>query len=296
MLALLTGRRSNTGITEGLRNRLDKAWATSTMSNRAGIWRRFTEFAATRKDSLDRCAAEWVASLPSVLESTRLTYAKHLSAMFGHMRVPCPTTALLCKALTADGAANPTRQATPVKREEVAELLRSLPHDWAMALFVLWKTASRWNDVMRLQRNSFLLVTPEEIVIRWPSWKTNREGEIRASSFTVIRDLMPMNRLVAHLNGLSPTSAIAPGTTDEFRALVQLTHPHLSAHSFKRGAVLYLFTCAANGQLDPWLIPLLAKHQHQHNEFPQTTLRYGDRGDDVGIARMLGTGTATLLL
>jgi hypothetical protein len=68
----------------------------------------------------------------------------------------------------------------------------------------------------------------------------------------------------------------------------------LTAHSPKRGAVGVLVEAAMQGQLDPRLIPLVAKHKDQLHDFPVATLRYAP--NKVQLARMLGTQNATRIL
>lgn len=296
MEALLTRAAPPPGVTAELMERLATAWAPSTWQMRESVWRRFQEFASGRSDSLDRCAAEWVVTLPGVKDSTRLTYAKHLLSLLKAQQVSAPTTTLLCRALERGGATTPTAQATPATRLEVDQLRALWEEPWGVALFILWKSASRWDDVRHLQREHFLRITPTEIIIRWPCWKTNPQGEIRASSFVVITDPQPMTEVARYLKALEPTTPIAPWTTPVFRSKVQKTLPHLTAHSFKRGALLTLFKAAQSGRFDMWLIPRLAKHATHLHEFPATTLRYGSRGDDVALARLLGTGAATRCL
>ena len=67
-----------------------------------------------------------------------------------------------------------------------------------------------------------------------------------------------------------------------------------SAHSIKRGAVDILIEAAAEGKVDPRLIPLLSKHKDDLMNFPSSTLRY--TSNKVALAKMLKTQLATILL
>ena len=102
---------------------------------------------------------------------------------------------------------------------------------------------------------------------------------------------------IAVLQRLKSNEVLTSMTTAELVRNIRRRSPglrHLTAHSIKRGAVVHLVKCAIRGQLEPRLIPLLAKHKDALHDFPSATLGY--IADPVATARLLGTQLATRLL
>jgi hypothetical protein len=235
--------------------------------------------------------------------ATKASYASSLRSVAKAMGVrQTPVLDLLSTALSVQAAHEPLQQARPVSHELG---LRALQQDrtgrlWA-ALWVAWKTASRWDDVIHLTRRSFILVDTEakQVIVEWGLTKSTRRQHFRPSSFTVIQDdttFASITQLQAVLSRLKKEQPLTMMTTAQLRTWFR-TMPdakHLTAHSIKRGAIDVLIRHAADGNLDARYIPLLAKHRDVQSEYPTTTLRYVS--DKAAMARMLGTQHATRLL
>ena len=120
--------------------------------------------------------------------------------------------------------------------------------------------------------------------------KTNRRQRFKTYSLTVVRELndrpllLRLQQVVAQLR---PNTTLAPFSTQQLRRWLTKTLPRelYTAHSIKRGAVDALVAAAIQGQLDPRMIPLIAKHKDELHQFPR-----------VNLARLLGTAQATQLL
>lgn len=247
-----------------------------------------------------------------VASSTRSNYASALGSTARRMGLQVPMLDLLRAAANAVGPTTPTRQAVPATRLQIFSLINAALHNnnnnkrLAVAIYLCWKTASRWADVMMLNRESFLNLTTAAtdnfLVIQWGATKTNRKQEFRPDSWTVVVEenigVAWMTALTIEVIAALPRGRLlVEQTTEQLRRFMRQHEAtaELTAHSVKRGAVNLLVDAAVDGRLaDPRLIPLLAKHKDQLHAFPSTTLRYVE--DKVKLALMLGTQHVTRLL
>lgn len=274
---------------------MNNVWAKSTLSQRRSLWNRFLTFRSTRPvESFDRSAAVFVATMPEVALSTKKTYISGLAALLGHLSVPTPTSHLMLRGLKNMGANIPTDPATPALRSEVQMLIKQLPLEIAMPIWLMWKTASRWDDVAMLTKESFLVISEKEIIIRFGKTKSNREMASKPSSLVQILDRFPMRVQSLFLSSLRPQRSVMPLTRDAFVETIQNYFPHLTAHSFKKGANDVLVEAVENRLLDKSVLPLILKHADKQHEFPVNTIRYSSQPERY--ARILGTGNATILL
>jgi hypothetical protein len=252
-------------------------------------------------------AAAFISSLSHVTDTTKSSCASSLAATARRLGTPTPLLSLLQFALNASASTIPTRQAVPATSRHIFVLVNSALHNddsnLAVAIWLCWKTASRWSDLMMLKRHNFLEVNQQQqrIVIRWAETKTNRTQSFRPDSWTVVVEADPQPAWMFELarrtiNALPPNLFFTTTTTEQMRRFMRSLPQtvSLTAHSIKRGAVNALVEAAVDGRLDPRLIPLLAKHKDVANQFPATTLRYAS--DQVSLALMLGTQHATTLL
>jgi hypothetical protein len=272
------------------------AWASPTWTARIGLLRRFEAArGAIDADDLGFAMAQFVEA-QQVLPSSKLTYAKTLSSIASHLEAEAPFLATYMAGLRKMGAAAPTHQAVPITRDDMTTLIMSRTGRMRLALFVAWKTASRWSDVLELTKASFIDFSPDQLVIEWSSTKTSSPSDFRAWRWTVIHDPAPMRWVVSELSRMAENSVLTETTTQQLVSILERLFPgkHYTAHSIKRGAIDCLVAHAASGRLDLKLIPLLAKHQDPATTFPATTIRYA--ADKVQLALMLGSHHATRLL
>lgn len=281
-------------------------WADNTWHQRANLYRRFAAFCQEhRLEDLDE-TLDWAIPLfvesTETLPSTRLTYSKHLSALFHRMGHVTPIVQSYQSALRAVGGLIPQSQAVPATTQQVDRLLlRAVSEDRRLhtAIFLAFKTASRWDDVLGIKGSSIISNTTEEIIVDWRDrTKTTRADPFRASSWAVVRHQAPMETVSRVLAQLQPEEPLLDPTQWETSRLVQWLRRDpstetLTAHSFKRGAVVILAQKSCEGLLSLELIPRLAKHKTA-TDFTPTTLRY--IADAAVAARLMRTQEATVLL
>ena len=219
-----------------------------------------------------------------------------------------PMLDLLAAAYRAVGSTTPTVQAEPATRLQVFTLvnaaLKADNDNLAVAIWLAWKTASRWDDITHLTKESFLEheEQQQQLVIQWGQTKTNRKLEFRPDMWTVVVEEDPKvawmweltQRTIRGLKKQQPLTTTSTEALRRFMRSVPATQT-LTGHSIKRGAIAALVDAALDGRLrDPRLIPLIAKHKDDLHSFPQATLRYC--ADKVKLALMLGTQQCTRLL
>ena len=249
----------------------------------------------------------FIESLPNISAATRLTYSKTLTAVFRRATGDSlPISALHQAGLRAAGGLVPMHQAVPVTLEELNLLLwRALQEGPRLmaAVFLLWKTASRVDEITRLTRRSFVSSTATEIIIAWGTeHKSGKLDPFRASNWCVVEHQQSMQSVVNVVHQLEEDELLLNWTASDFQSwLNRQTTPdgsslsHLTLHSFKRAALLHLVMMAQSGfnvELDK--LPLLAKHKTLF-DYSSVTLRYLS-SQQRAIALMLGTQHLTRLL
>ena len=107
-------------------------------------------------------ALEWISA--SVTAGTLLTYATTIRAMYPS----CGGENLdsYIQSLRKLSAKNPIRQAPPLTREQFNRLMDVLPENVKWALWLAWKTASRWGETAKLSdKNMFFTAQSDELVV-----------------------------------------------------------------------------------------------------------------------------------
>ena len=277
-----------------------RTWAKGTWSQRTRLWRNFLRWRQVPGNTHPDMGMElamFVASHTGTKASTRMTYGTSLASIATRLGRQVPVLRWYISGLSTTPGAMVADGAQPATQQQVARLVAdsTLPQSVRAGIFLAWKTASRWDDILGLTRQSFLLVSSLEIVVEWGKLKTNRRQKRTVHSWTVVASDTPMNLLRRHVLSLR---ADDPFVSTSTRQLIELlrsrTSPRLTAHSFKKGAVDHLVRLAAAGQFDLRKLPQLAKHVDRANDFPASTLRYVS--ERIGLARSLGTQDATRLL
>ena len=280
----------------------DNMWAQSTVEGRRGIWNRYIKFrqAQGQVGTMDRAAAEFIATIPNVTLGTRKTYAVQMRGLFREPMIPCPTLSMVRKGMVAMGANIPEEKATPIRRDQALEIVREYHLRMpllSLTFWLMWKTAPRFTDVNKLTRENFLVASGEEMVLVFGKYKTNRSGTVKMTSLCHIRARTPMVWQAKLLNSLTRTEKIVPLGHTTFNLRVQQFCPDLTTHSFKHGAHAHLVQMLAEGKLqDAMLIPMLLKHSGGGSNFPDQTLAYSDTPSLILYARQFKIWEATLLL
>jgi hypothetical protein len=208
---------------------------------------------------------------------SQLTYLGHLQAMLK----PLSPLQKYKRGLQRIGSTDPMKQALPASRQHIDTLMAKMIFNRSLrvAIWLAWKTASRWGDIFALRGSSILLADQTAIIIYWgPHTKTSQSGtKLWAPHlFTVILpnvkglDTAIWPAAVSHLKSLQPNQSLTQISTDNVTKLIKQSFPTLSAHSIKRGAVTLLIDAGCPHEL----ISRLAKHAAP-NTFSSTTLAYG---------------------
>lgn len=280
-------------------------WANSTWAHRISLVSRMERFRrqhpsllANTDNALDWSILLFVESTHTI-PSSKLTYVKHLMALYKRQEHQLPLCSIYSTALRGL-ASVPIHQAKPASNINIDRMLmRSSAESERLqtAIFVMWKTASRWDEISRLTKESFILVTDQEIIIEWMNnTKTTRLDPWRSSTWTVIHHLAPMTHYANTINSLQPEERLIDLSTSQFVDWMQKDPQtrYLTAQSIKRGALSLLVQFVIANQLDIALIPRIAKHKMSVDILPSTTFRYLD--DKVSLARMMKTQEASILL
>jgi hypothetical protein len=204
----------------------------------------------------------WIASTNAQPQG-RLSYNKCCTAIISlrALIIDAPLK-LQRRSLLGLGALTPIKQATPILRTFLDHPdLR--PH--RLAVLIAWKTASRWDEVLRLSRSSCTILPetvtdPARILIDWDNrTKASRTNPHRASRWTIIEGPFT-DEISAKLLPLAPTAPITLLSTAQIDRIL-LPHGY-SAHSFKAGAMNHITRQLPPGQDSEVLLARLAKHQH----------------------------------
>lgn len=280
-------------------------WANSTWAHRISLVSRMERFRrqhppllANTDNALDWSILLFVESTLTI-PSSKLTYVKHLTALYKRQEHQLPLCSIYATALRGS-ASVPIHQARPASSCNIDRMLmRSSSESERLqtAIFVMWKTASRWDEISRLTKESFILVTEDEIIVEWMNnTKTTRLDPWRSSTWTVIQHLAPMTHFVNTINSLQAEERLIDLSTSQFVDWMQKDPQtrNLTAQSIKRGALTLLVQFVLANQLDIALIPRMAKHKMSIDVLPSTTFRYLD--DKISLARMMKTQEASILL
>lgn len=287
-------------------------WADNTWDNRRRIITRFTAFRQQHSLMLLPNTTDWAIVLfvisTGTAASTQLSYLKDLAALHRRIGFQLPICTMMSSALSARGGLIPEHQATPATEAHINHLLiqaQQYGPRLVAAMFLMWKTASRFDDVARIIRQSLISCRPipstsnnnnsvSQLVIAWADrTKSTRRDPFRASSWTVIHHDQPMEFIAEVIRALGDDEPLLAWNSSRMVQFLRdsLPEAHLTAHSSKRGALSLLFQLIAEGRRLPMeKIPLLAKHKTAA-DFPAVTLRYSQDAEPVALA--LGTQLLT---
>lgn len=289
-------RVDHAALEQSVEQYMQAIWSTTTWSQMRSLWNRLTSFAEVNDMPVDEHTAVIFVHAMEVSVQTKHTYARHLINVFRKLGVRHQELTLLDTALRANGALMPMHQARPMTRSDMGTICRQSDYLTRHLLLLAWKTASRWDEVQRLQPRSLLSLLDDEIVLYFGAeTKTTRTRPFRPDLFAVIRG-DGTAALAAFLRsartGKRPDEPLFQYPTARVREIL-LPYGY-SAHSIKRGAILRVLQILPEGS--PWLsiVPLLGKHALHFPVLGDLTVRYSV--EQVTVARHLGTGSLTALL
>ena len=269
-------------VLQVMRNR----WAKSTTQQRDRLYEELLEEAveAPADQPLQTTATPMIHK-KNVLIQTKLTYAKNLHATLRQLNQDTHPLELHRRS-SSDGGEAPTRQAEPITREVIENIVCPLPVK--VALLIAWKTASRVDEIARLKPESIVESSPTEVIIYFGlHTKTSRSRPFLPQLFQVIKgartDFIHENLQAAFQQW--PTAAIIKN---------HIPKPY-TMHSIKHGAGQVITKLAAEKRIDRSLIALVMKHSSATTDMPETTIRYLSQ-NKADLARALRSGEVTELL
>jgi hypothetical protein len=272
------------------------AWAQSTWETRTQLWRRLTQFRLVNgTHNIDLDIIRFCEDQPVRIQS-RHQYAKSLATVAMHLSIPTPLAKWYQTGLTKLGSLIAQDPAVPATVEQIEFIKQFFPPATAAVLLLCWKAAARFDDVQRLTRDDFLLVTPTRIIIQWRKTKSNQTGVLQSHSLTVVDDPKGMPIILHRIMRLKNQTQFSPLDGGKVRDMLKKfpATKELTLHSFKRGAADVLIREVNAGHLDVELVPRLLKHKHPLQEIPDVTLRC--ISDRIALALALRTHQATRLL
>ncbi|RNC39200.1 trans-sialidase [Trypanosoma cruzi] len=205
-----------------------------------------------------------------VATSTRPQYARMLRSMLEMDGTPLDMAALRLQKVAVRSEKKQTRQACPSTKEGLNQVIRSRT-DWkeSVVFRLAWITASRWFEIAALTPNNFTMEPDGTVILDWSvAPKTARADPHRALRFVRIRgqhafDIIKLCRTLQRNEKLTNiTSAKVERTLAPWNA---------TAHSIERGALRHAAQIVETYNLDPHVIPELAKHVDPF-DLPQNTV------------------------
>ncbi|ESS55838.1 trans-sialidase [Trypanosoma cruzi Dm28c] len=229
----------------------------------------FATFCRTHEQPMseESCAAFLMAI--DVAPSTRLQYARMLRSMLEMNRPPLEMVIL---GLQKIAARSETKQARPLTKEEMNQVIRSRT-DWKerVVLRLAWITASRWSEIAALTAKNFSLEADGTLILDWSvAPKTAKADPHRASRFVRIRgqDAFDIIKLCRTLQENEKLTNITTAQVERALAPWEAT-----AHSIKQGALRHAAPIVQTYNLDPHVVSQFAKHVDPFDR-PQNTVRY----------------------
>ena len=301
---------------------LARMWSGSTWKGRKRVWRRYAAFAeqmtGTPTQSIDgHLAAMWVQYRRHrrIKLQTAISEVSALLALT--QRIPTTNLSELTDYIAAmrkQVRPGKIQQALPLTREQIDQLTaqwsETAPAE-ATALWLAWKTASRWSDINKLTRRSLKLLDDKRMMVVFYETKT-QNGEYRPDHVVLVHENAGLPAFVTEtLNQMTPGQLLTTMTTNALaRKLANLPvnlkwrhdlqrfswgelRQQYSAHSIKRGAIHRLWEAAANGSIEVNMVSFMAKHKTDF-KVSQNTVRYAP--NLYQVARAMGSEEATRLL
>ena len=286
-----------TRLKEEVMSVIQQMWAPSTLKSRQLIWIKFEHFCKVRNYKLPQemdfaipMFCEFCKKLNKLLkESSRLQYSKSLSAIAGRFSIPVPITRMYQIGLRALGADMPSVQAPAITHPLLTQLVQhALLHPRAhlrqslyTTIYLMYKTASRFDEVSNLTHHQVRIISNNEIVISWinNTKSTRTQNQFRADNVINVYDENSHPQIVLQvLQELRQRPILLYWTVTAFDKWIKTLPPPLptyTAHSIKAFSVTLLSLMAAHGHIPKFAVAVMAKHKIEHPDLlPATTNRY----------------------
>lgn len=288
-------RASIADLTDTLRSGL---WTQRTWKQYSSLWSRFYRYAALRSLPMsDRTAALFINDM-EVQATTKSAYASQMANLLTRMGLPNSALRLLAHAQRGAGATQPRRQSSPIPKSVLVEVAHAQDTRTCVGLLLAWKTASRWSDVSRCAKNSFVHVTPERIIMNFGNrTKTSRHNVARPELLVVVEGDFTLE-ISAYLLPLMRSRKVRGETRlfpIETAKIREILRPYgYKAHSVKRGALAHVVEAMEGKDIPLYLIGVLARHASSLQFLPPVTLQYLSNVPKLAV--LIGTQKLTALL
>lgn len=319
-------------VDTGVIQRLSARWATSTWKSRRTVANLASQVVRLDLPTLfgeypELATVSFLEGLEeklstsSVMLSTAKKYTTTFLGLLKHIPgVPHADLDLLrdyASALVRQGANIPTHVAIPIDRTLVRRLVwdSSLDLSLRACMFVVWKTASRWGDVIGLHLPLRYFPQKRQILVPFlAETKTSKEHPFEPRFLCVIDWSFPgglaipedvLEYLTTRVGKITYTWTTE--VTESFLRTLPVSYDrrplldhqtfltHLTCHSFKKGAVKHLWSVSQQENLSFKLIERISKHKNPSGEpLSQEAVQYAPDLYPVAIA--LETHLASRLL
>lgn len=321
---------------------ISQLWADSTLENRRQLWERFLSFTTERKfpiqhqQEMDWAIVMFLEHLKrentDLKPSSVLTYAKTLAAIASRLTMMVPITRMYMSGLRATGALIPQEQAPPLPfkphllrlAKQALEYTSRANHNLMnerlyTLLFIMVKTASRFDEVQRLLRTQLKPLNEFELMIDWSDrTKSTRSDPNRPDTKVILRHPPGLPKEVLNVLDKWNWSTLVTYNVDWFNRWMDTALGNLqgkdareqplpaldnsktkfTAHSIKAAVVTHLARLFKEEKVSGSQVSLLAKHNLQESSrmegVSNQTLRY--IRDPVLIARMNQSDLTTALI
>lgn len=260
-------------------------WAESTKRARNRL---FDELVKTVEEAPNvpmQTAAAIMVQKKAVTIQTKLGYAKSLQTILRSMDEETTIIANYIAGLRVMGAEKPIKQADPISKQQLLEI--DCPASVKTALLLAWKTASRVDEIARLQPSGIVKSSPTEIIVNFSDRTKKSRGKL----------FLPENLCIVAGDLTEFLHNNLPQAMEEWPTHATLSKhmpKNFTDHSIKHGAAIVLMEAAAENKFDKELVSLVLKHQSKR-VLTQTTITYCMGRLDLA-ARVLGTQNATVFL
>lgn len=260
-------------------------WAKSTTQARNRLFNELVAAQMRSKGVPLQTLAAFIVQQKQVTIQTKLNYAKNLHTILRSMGEDVPLLWSYVAGLRAMGAEIPNKQATPMTREVLESIV--CPLEVKVALLLAWKTASRIDEIARIDSTSIVCSNPSEVII----WFGSRTKTSRSKPFMPQLLQVVTGDWTQFLHENLPAALLNWPSAGKIAKYIPKPY---TMHSIKHGAANVLIAAAAQRRLDPQLIPLVLKHKTPQ-PLAEVTLRY-TAGNKADAARALRSAEATQLL
>lgn len=162
---------------------MGRSEAASTRNRRDNLFARFRTWTASRQMEPTEYAAMLFTLATKTKASSKQTYFGNLLA-----RIAPPTQLqMFRRGLRRLANAEPIEQAVPATWNDVEAAMQRLPTHRAAVLYLMWKTASRFDEIERLTRQQCIVVNNNDIVIAWGTdTKTSADQPFRKQFYVEV--------------------------------------------------------------------------------------------------------------